>query len=88
MITKCKFDKKRDFKEVVPNLSMSIRMAMQTGVITDSANNSPYNEVESTEEVGNYLHDTIDIAMASKKLGIAMSSNNPTSTDINDTVSQ
>lgn len=81
MITKCKYDKNRDFKQVVPNLSMSIRLAMQTGVITDSAANSPYNEMESTEQVGNYLHDTIDIAMASKKLGIQMSSN-PTSTDV------
>lgn len=72
--------------EVVPDLAMSIQLALTTGIIKDSGTNSPYNEVESTEQVGNYLHDAIDIAMASRKLGIAMSSSNPTSTDINETV--
>lgn len=86
MITTCKFDKKKDFMEVVPDLAMSIQLALTTGIIKDSGTNSPYNEVESTEQVGNYLHDAIDIAMASRKLGIAMSSSNPTSTDINETV--
>lgn len=86
MITKCKFDKDKDFGQVVPDLAMSVAMAVQTGVIMDSASNAPYNEVESTAEVGNYLHDAIDIAMASKKLGLAMQSSAPTSTDINDIV--
>lgn len=86
MITKCKYDKDKDFMEVVPDLAMSIQLALTTGIIKDSGTNSPYNEVESTEQVGNYLHDAIDIAMASRKLGIAMTSSNPTSTDINETV--
>lgn len=86
MITKCKYDKNKDYMEVVPDLAMSIQLALTTGIIKDSGTNSPYNEVESTEQVGNYLHDAIDIAMASRKLGIAMSSSNPTSTDINETV--
>lgn len=84
MITKCKFDKNKDFQETVPDLAMSVQMALTTGIIKDSGTNSPYNEVESTAEVGHYLHDTIDIAMASKKLGIAMSSANPTSTDVSE----
>jgi len=88
MITKCKFDKNKDFQETIPNLAMSVQMALTTGVIMDSGTNSPYNEVESTAEVGNYLHDAIDIAMASKKLGLAMQSSAPTSTDINDSVQQ
>lgn len=83
MITKCKFDKNKDFQETVPDLAMSIQMALSTGIIKDSGSNSPYNEMESTGEIGNYLHDTIDIAMASKRLGLAMSSANPTSTDVN-----
>jgi hypothetical protein len=86
MITKCKFDKNKDFQETVPNLAMSVQMALTTGIIKDSGTNSPYNEVESTAEVGHYLHDTIDIAMASKKLGIAMNSANPTSTEIDASV--
>lgn len=87
MITKCKFDKNKDFQETVPGLAMSVQMALTTGIIKDSGTNSPYNEVESTDQVGSYLHDAIDIAMASKKLGIAMSSTNPTSTDINESIS-
>lgn len=69
MITKCKFDKERDFQEVVPGLAISIEMALTTGVIKDTADTTPYNEMESTEQVGNYLHDAIDIALEARRLG-------------------
>lgn len=84
MITLCKFDSKKDIEQTVPELAMSIKMALQTGVIKDSSDTTPYSELTSTSEVGNYLHDAIDIAMASKKLGLAMQSSAPTSTDINE----
>lgn len=84
MITSCKFDAQKDIRETIPDLAMSIRMALQTGVIKDTSDTTPYTEISSTSEVGNYLHDTIDIALASKRLGLAMQSAAPTSTDINE----
>lgn len=83
MITKCKFDKDKDFQETIPDLAVSIEMALTTGIIKDTADSTPYSKMTSTDEVGNYLHDTIDIAMAAKKLGAQMSNSNPTSTTFN-----
>lgn len=69
MITKCKFDKEMDIQEVVPGLAMSIEMALTTGVIKDTADSTPYNKMTSTEEIGNYLHDAIDIALEARRVG-------------------
>lgn len=82
MITKCKFDKQKDFQEYVPDLAMSIQLALTTGVIKDTADSTPYSKMTSTDEVGNYLHDAIDIAMAANRLGRSMNSN-PTTTEFN-----
>ena len=86
MITKCKFDKEKDIQETVPGLSISIEMALTTGVIKDTADSTPYNKMTSTEEIGNYLHDAIDIAMEARRLGAKMSSTQPTSTNISETL--
>jgi hypothetical protein len=74
MITKCKFDKQKDFQETIPDLAISIAMALSTGVIKDTADSTPYSKMTSTEEVGNYLHDPIDIAMASSRLNAQLAS--------------
>ena len=74
MITKCKFDKNKDFQETIPDLAISIEMALTTGVIKDTADSTPYSKMTSTDEVGNYLHDPIDIAMASNRLNAAIAS--------------
>lgn len=69
MITKCKFDKLKDIQETVPGLAVSIEEALVSGVIKDSGTSTPYNEMTSTEEVGNYLHDAIDIALEARRVG-------------------
>lgn len=68
MITKCKFDKNLDIQETVPGLSISIALALTTGVVKDTADSTPYNKMTSTDQVGNYLHDAIDIAMESRRV--------------------
>lgn len=82
MITKCKYDKNKDFKETVPDLEISIEMALTTGVIKDTATSTAYNQMTSTEQVGGYLHDAIDIALESRRIGAAMNSAQPTSTEV------
>lgn len=79
MITKCKFNKHRDIQEVVPNLEISIHMAMQTGIVKDTATSAPYTKETDVNNVGNYLHDNIEVAMALKGLNQSLSSM-PTST--------
>lgn len=69
MITKCKFDKNKDIKETVPGLSVSIAEALVSGVIKDTGTSTPYTEVDNPGEVGYYLKDGIDIALAAQKLG-------------------
>lgn len=74
MITKCKFDKQKDFQETIPDLAISIQEALVSGVIKDTADSTPYSKMTSTDEVGNYLHDAIDIAMASNRLNSQLAS--------------
>ena len=69
MIVQCKFDPIKDIQETVPGLSMSIEMALTSGVIKDTSDTTPYNKMTSTEEIGNYLHDAIDIAMEARRVG-------------------
>lgn len=79
MLTKCKFNKTKDIQEVVPDLAISIEVAMTTGVVKDTATTAPYTKETDVNNVGNYLHDNIEVAMALKNLGKSMS-NMPTST--------
>lgn len=79
MITKCKYDKNKDIQEVVPDLAMSISMAMTTGIIKDTATSAPYTKETDVNNVGNYLHDNIEVAMAMKSINQSLS-NMPTST--------
>lgn len=81
MITVCKFDPKLDIQEVVPDLALSIEMALTSGVVKDTIDTTPYSKIEDVAQVGSYLHDPIDIAMAADKLGQRMAMNTQTKTD-------
>ena len=74
MLCICRYDKNRDFQETVPGLALSIAEALQTGIVNDSAESLPYNECESTDEIGNYLCDAIDIALESRRVAGIMNS--------------
>lgn len=68
MITKCYFDKVADIQETVPGLSTSIKMAITTGIIQNTVDTTPYSKMTSTDEVGHYLTDAIDIALESRRV--------------------
>lgn len=72
MITKCKFDKALDIEKVIPDLEISISMAMTTGVIKDTATSAPYTNETDVDAVGNYIHDPIDVAMAAKAVNASL----------------
>lgn len=73
MIIKCRHDKVKDIKKTIPGLAMSIEDAMLTGVINATGTEIPYTNETSVAEVGNYLTDAVDIAMAAKNLGQSLS---------------
>lgn len=68
MISVCRFNPAVDLQEVVPGLSTSIQMALSSGVIKDNAQSLPYSKETSTDEVGHYLHDAIDIALEHRRV--------------------
>lgn len=72
MIQSCKFDKKRDFQEVVPDLAISIQEAIVTGVLKNTLDTTPYAKIEDIKQVGNYIHEPIDIALAADRIGQSM----------------
>lgn len=73
MIQICRYDSVKDIKKTIPNLAMSIEDAMLTGVISATGTEIPYTDETEVENVGSYLHDNIEVAMAAKKLGQSMS---------------
>lgn len=79
MIISCKFDKDKDIEQVIPDLEISIEMAMNTGVIKDTGTSTPYTKETDVNKVGNYIHDNIEAAMELRRIGASLS-NMPTST--------
>lgn len=74
MIQKIKYDKDRDFQEVVPGLALSVTEALLTGVVKDTATSTPYTKETDVNVIGNYVTDNIDVAMALKAIGKSMAS--------------
>lgn len=81
MIQDCKYNAVTDIKKTIPCLAMSIEDAMLTGIISATGTEIPYTDETEVSEIGNYLHDNIEIATAAKKLGQSMSSI-PTNTEV------
>lgn len=79
MITECVFNPEKDFKEVTPNLAMSVSEALLTGVVKDTFDSTPYSKETDVSAIGNYVIDNVDVALALKKIGKSMS-NLPTNT--------
>lgn len=73
MIQKCLFNPVSDIEEVLPELAPNISEMMATHVVpaTDSVD-SPYSNETSIDEVGHYLRDKIDIAIAAKRLNASL----------------
>ena len=74
MIQNCKFNPMSDVEEVVPELAPDISEMMVTHTVpATSATDSPYSNVNDIKEVGHYLRDKIDIAMAQLRLNASLS---------------
>lgn len=76
----CKFNPLSDIEETIPDLAPDISEMMFTHTVPSTSSvDTPYSNVKSMDEVGHYLRDSIDIAMAQYKLNLKMSAPSETS---------
>lgn len=74
MIQVCKFNPKSDIEEVVPALSVDVAEVMASGVVPSTGDTTPYTKETEISEVGHYLCDKIQTAVAAMKLQKSMAS--------------
>lgn len=72
MIQVCKFNPRSDVEKVVPSLSVDVAEVMATGVVASTADTTPYTKETEITEVGHYLSDKIQTAMAAYRLQKSM----------------
>lgn len=68
----CKFNPLSDIEEVQPDLAVDIAEVMATNTVVSTGDSSPYTKETDISEVGHYLRDKIDTAMAAYRLGASM----------------
>lgn len=83
----CKYNPLSDIEEVQPDMAVDIAEVMATNTVVSTGDSSPYSKETDISEVGHYLRDKIDTAMAAYRLQASMASqiadkpsNNPTPT--------
>lgn len=69
----CKFCPASDTERVVPALSPDVSEMMATGVVPSSSDSTPYTKETQISEVGHYLKDKIQTAIAAINLQRSMS---------------
>lgn len=72
MIQTCKFNPVSDVEKVVPALSVDISEIMATGVVASTGDTTPYTKETEISEVGHYLKDKIQTAIAAINLQRSM----------------
>ena len=74
MIQDCKFNPLCDVEETVPELAPDISEMMITHTVpATSSVDTPYTNESDIREVGHYLRDKIDVAMAQLRLNKSLS---------------
>lgn len=72
MIQKCKFNPASDIECVVPALSSDVAEIMASHVVPSSSDTTPYTKETEIGEVGHYLKDKIQTAIAAYNLQKSM----------------
>lgn len=68
----CKYDSKRDLKEVTPGMSIDIVEVVATGVVAPVAKDSLYNALDDISKVGKRVRDIFDAYEAAGDLNAAV----------------
>lgn len=70
----CKYNPASDVEEVQPDMAVDIAEVMATNTVVSTGDSSPYSKETDISEVGHYLRDKIDTAMAAYRLQESMAS--------------
>lgn len=62
----CKFDRKRDFKQTAPNLSINLSQALESKAIPSSGTEIEHNELETSDMVGIRVRDEFEAIEAQR----------------------
>lgn len=69
----CKYNPLSDVELVQPDLAVDVAEVMATNTVVSTGDSSPYSKETDVSEVGHYLRDKIDTAMAAYRLQASMS---------------
>lgn len=69
----CKYNPLSDVEQVQPDMAVDIAEVMATNTVVSTGDSSPYSKETDISEVGHYLRDKIDTAMAAYRLQASMS---------------
>ena len=69
----CAFNPVRDFEAVVPELSVNVGEVMSTHVVPSSSDSTPYTKETEISDIGHYITDKLEGAIAMMKLHRSMS---------------
>lgn len=64
----CKFDRRKDFKEVEPGLSVSLSDALRTGVVKEGFSDLDSNGIEDPDAILGRCRDKFDAIEASRAI--------------------
>lgn len=80
MVQNCKFNPASDIEAVVPDLAVDIGEIMATGVVASTGDTTTYSKETEISEVGHYITDKIQGAIAAMKLNKSLAGNSTPST--------
>lgn len=68
MVYKCEYDPMRDIAKVVPDLSVDLVAAIETGVVLDTGTIAEHNEIDDPSSVIGRVRDCFDAFEAKKAI--------------------
>lgn len=78
----CRFNRKRDLKEVVPGLTPNLRIAMQEHVVLDTGISPEYNNIDDPANILGRVRDVFDAVEAQRALASSMKSRDNSATPV------
>lgn len=68
MIQICRFNPKRDFQKTVPDMSVDLAAAIESGVVLDTGMIAEHNDIDSPSSVIGRVRDVFDAFEAQKNI--------------------
>lgn len=83
MIQTCKFRPGSDIEQAVPDLAVDIAEVMATNTVVSTGDSSPYTKETEISEVGHYLKDKIQTAIAAMEFGRSLAGSGDSTQPVN-----